>query len=121
MQLERHVAVTEPSHEKESVVDLPSIPVSRAAVALSPALLGVPALVAGHPAAGALLLGLSFVAAVVLLERRAHATPRAREVLRPGLVLVPAPSRPRPAHVPPQARWELVERDGRRSLSMRWS
>src|SRR5678816_3982500 len=115
MQLERHVAATEPPPEKGAAVDLPSIPVSHASVALSPAPLGVPALVAGHPAAGALLLAVSFVAAVVLLERRAHAVPPTREIPRSGPVLVLVPSRARPSHPPPQARWELVERDGRRA------
>jgi len=32
------------------------------------------------------------------------------------------PSSPRrPEHTGPRARWEVVERDGQRSLSMRWS
>ena len=90
-------------------------------VALSSALLAVPALIAGHQRAGALLLAVSAITAVVLLERRAHGVPHAREAARLSLVSSsPAPER-RPAHVGPRARWEVVERDGQRSLSMRWS
>ena len=90
-------------------------------VALSSALLAVPALIAGHPRAGALLLAISAITAAVLLERRAHAVPRAREASRLSLVSSAPVRERRPAHVGPQARWEVVERDGQRSLSMRWS
>jgi hypothetical protein len=108
-------------------VDLSAVVLSRiteprtGGVALSSALLAVPALIAGHPRAGALLLAISAITAAVLLERRAHAAPRVREVSRLSLVSsAPSPERG-PARVGPQARWELVERDGQRSLSMRWS
>ncbi|HEY1417638.1 MAG TPA: hypothetical protein VGF41_07015 [Myxococcaceae bacterium] len=90
-------------------------------VALSSALLAVPALIAGHPRAGALLLAVSAFTAVVLLERRAHAVPHAREASRLSLVSSSPVRERRPARVGPQARWEVVERDGQRSLSMRWS
>jgi hypothetical protein len=108
-------------------VDLSAVVLSRlteprtGGVALSSALLAVPALIAGHPRAGALLLAISAITAAVLLERRVHAAPQAREASRLSLVSS-APSREhRPAHGGPQARWEVVERDGQRSLSMRWS
>jgi hypothetical protein len=90
-------------------------------VALSSALLAVPALIAGHPRAGALLLAVSAITAAVFLERRAHAAPHAREVSRLSLVSSPPIRERRPSQVGPQARWEVVERDGQRSLSMRWS
>jgi hypothetical protein len=108
-------------------VDLPAAIFSRLSeprsggVALSSALLAVPVLIAGHPRAGALLLAVSAITAVALLERRAHAAPHAREVPRLSLVSSPPTRERRPAHVGPQARWEVVERDGQRSLSMRWS
>jgi hypothetical protein len=108
-------------------VDLSAVILSRfteprgAGVALSSALLAVPALVAGHPRAGALLLAVSAITAAVLLERRAHAVPHAREASRLSLVSATPVRERRPAQGCPQARWELVERDGRRSLSMRWS
>lgn len=89
-------------------------------VALSSALLAVPALIAGHPRAGALLLAVSAITAAVLLERRARAVPHVREVSRLSLVSPAIRERP-PSHVGPKARWEVVERDGQRSLSMRWS
>ena len=124
MQRSRHVAVTQPSHEKRAAVDLPSTR-SRTSeprtggVALCSALLALPALVAGHPGAGLVLLAVSVVTAAVFLERRTRSAAREREV--PRLVPVPAPIQIRRTHVAPRARWELVERDGRRSLSMRWS
>jgi len=108
-------------------VDLSAVVLSRISeprgvgVALSSALLAVPALVAGHPRAGALLLAVSAITAAVLLERRAHSAPHAREDSRLSLVPVSAVRERRPTQGCPQARWELVERDGQRSLSMRWS
>ena len=90
-------------------------------IALSSVLLALPALVAGHARAGVILLAASVVAAAVFLERRTHASSRAVERTARPLSLVPSPSRSRPAHAGPRARWEVVERDGRRSLSMRWS
>ncbi|HET9299588.1 MAG TPA: hypothetical protein VFO11_06555 [Candidatus Polarisedimenticolaceae bacterium] len=108
-------------------MDLPSILLSRASeprtggIALSSALLAVPALVAGHPGAGVVLLAFSLIAGAAFLEWRTRAAPPSRELPRLGVALVPVPSRSRPAHAAPRARWELVERDGRRSLSMRWS
>ena len=106
-------------------MDLPS-PLSHASeprgrgIALSSALLAVPALAAFHPS-GAILLAAAVVATAIFVERRAHVAPRHLELHGRGLTLVPRPARTRPAHAAPQARWELVERDGRRSLSMRWS
>jgi hypothetical protein len=108
-------------------VDLPAVIFSRLSeprtggVALSSALLAVPALIAGHPRAGALLLAISAITVVVLLERRAHAMPHTREASRLSLVSSPPIHERRPTHVGPQVRWEVVERDGQRSLSMRWS
>ncbi len=108
-------------------MDLPTAIFSRLSetrtggVALSSALLAVPALIAGHPGSGALLLAVSAITAAVLLERRAHAVPHAREVSRLSLVSSPPIRERRPSQVGPQARWEVVERDGQRSLSMRWS
>ncbi|HZW88835.1 MAG TPA: hypothetical protein VFF12_07130 [Myxococcaceae bacterium] len=90
-------------------------------LALSAALLALPALVAGHARAGVVLLAASVVAAAVFVERRTHASSRAREVPSRSLSLVPSPSRSSKPHPAPQARWEMVERDGQRSLSMRWS
>jgi len=90
-------------------------------LALSSALFAIPALVAGHARAGVILLAASVVAAAVFVERRTHASSRARELPARSLTLVPSPSRSRKAPNAPQARWEMVERDGQRSLSMRWS
>jgi hypothetical protein len=109
-------------------VDLPSFirphpSESRAGgLALSAALLALPALVAGHARAGAILLAAAVVAAAVFVERRTtQASSRARELPARPLSLVPPLSRSPTAHATPQARWEMVERDGQRSLSMRWS
>jgi hypothetical protein len=88
--------------------------------ALSTALLALPALVAGNARAGGVLLALSVVATAVFLERRTQRSVHAREVPR-TLSLVPSAPARRAGHPTPCARWELVERDGRRSLSMRWS
>lgn len=90
-------------------------------LALSAALLAVPALVAGHARAGVVLLAASVVAAAVFVERRTHAASRARELTSRSLSLVPSPSRSTKPHPALHARWEMVERDGQRSLSMRWS
>ena len=87
-------------------------------IALSTALLAFPALVAGHARAGIVLLAASVVAAAVFVERRTQAPTRSRELPARNLSLVPSA---RPARTTPKARWEVVERDGQRSLSMRWS
>jgi len=120
---DRHETVTEPSAD----VDLPSFLLSRLSesrtggIALSSAVLAVPALAAGHARAGVALLAASVVAAAVFLERRAHAPVRDPELTARTLSLVPSPAASRRRVAGPQARWEVVERDGRRSLSMRWS
>lgn len=80
---------------------------------VSAALLAVP-LVVAHPGAAALLLAASLVGAVVFLEGRSRTVPREVPRHAPGLAVVRVPS----ARV--SARWELVERDGRRSLELRW-
>ena len=87
-------------------------------IALSTALLAIPALVGGQARAGAILLAASAIAAAVFVERRTHAPARARELPARTLSVVPSA---RPARTTPRARWEVVERDGQRSLSMRWS
>jgi hypothetical protein len=108
-------------------VNLPSFFLPRASerrtggIALSSALLAVPALAAGHARAGVILIAASVVAAAVFLERRSQAGASARALPTRALTLVPPSSRSRPARAAPQARWEVVERDGQRSLSMRWS
>lgn len=86
-------------------------------VVLSSVLLAVPALLVAHAGAGAILLVASLVLGTALLEGRTRAAPGLREVTR--LAPVGARVRVTSAHV--RARWEVVERDGRRSLSMRWS
>lgn len=89
--------------------------------ALSTALLALPALIVGNARASGVLLALSVVATAVFLERRTRAPAGVRElVARPLGVVSSAPAR-RAASPAPCARWELVERDGQRSLSMRWS
>ena len=108
-------------------MDLPSFLVPHSSesrvggIALSTALLALPALVAGHARAGAILLAVSAVAAAVFVERRAHAPTRARQLPARPLSLVTPPAGTRRVHTGPQLRWEMVERDGQRSLSMRWS
>ena len=108
-------------------MDLPSFLLQRLSesrtggIAVSSAVLAVPALVAGHAGAGVALLAASVVAAAVFLERRAHAPVRVRARGARPLSLVPSPVASRRTVAGPQARWEVVERDGRRSLSMRWS
>ena len=63
-------------------------------LALSAALLALPALVAGHARAGAILLAASVVAAAVFVERRTtQASSRARELPARPLSLVPPLSR----------------------------
>jgi len=89
--------------------------------ALSTALLALPALVAGNARAGGVLLALSVVATAVFLERRTHARAGVRELAVRPLGLVSSVPPRRSGNPAPCARWELVERDGRRSLSMRWS
>ena len=107
-------------------MDLPSFLLSRISesrtgrFAVSSALLAVPALVGGHARAGAVLLAASAVAAAVFLERRTQASGGVRELGASRLALVPSPSAGRRPLAVPRARWELIERDGRRSLSMRW-
>ena len=107
-------------------MDLPSFLLSRLSesrtggFAVSSALLAVPALVGGHARAGAVLLAASAVAAAVFLERRSQASAGVREPRASRLALVPSPSVVRRSHAVPRAHWEMVERDGRRSLSMRW-
>ena len=89
-------------------------------VTLASALLTAPAVLVAHAGPGALVAGALFVSAAVLLDgwRRAG---RAREMPHLALVPVPVTSRTRAEGPRPRARWEVVERDGRRSLSMRWS
>ncbi|HVP59145.1 MAG TPA: hypothetical protein VMT11_01145 [Myxococcaceae bacterium] len=90
-------------------------------VAVASALLATPALLVARAGPGAILLAVSFVAVAAVLEGRARAASRSREAPRVGLSVVSASSRSRRAAGAPRARWELVERDGQRSLSMRWS
>jgi len=89
--------------------------------ALSTALLALPALIAGNARAGGVLVALSVVATAVFLERRTHAPARAREISARSVSLVSSAPARRSDNPGPRARWELVERDGQRSLSMRWS
>jgi len=81
---------------------------------LASVVLALPGVIAARASAGSLLLAISVLVAAALLERRPRATLRLAEVSRPS---VPSPVRPRGG---PQARWEVVERDGRRSLVMHW-
>src|SRR5262249_47182233 len=116
----RHETVTEIG----AAVNLPSFILPHASesraggFALSTALLALPVLVAGHARAGIVLLAASAVAAAVFVERRTQAPSRSRQLSARSLSLVPSA---RPARTTPKARWEVVERDGQRSLSMRWS
>jgi hypothetical protein len=89
-------------------------------IALSSALLAVPAVAAFH-LPGGILLAAAVLATALVFERRAQVAQRSLEPSRRGLTLVRRPARTHPAHVPPRAHWEIVERDGRRSLSMHWS
>ena len=88
-------------------------------IALSTALLALPALVAGNARAGGVLLAISVVATAVFLERRTQASAVRDLSARPLGLVWSAPTRSADNAVP-RARWELVERDGQRSLSMRW-
>jgi len=85
-------------------------------VTLSSMLLAAPVFLVGRPGAGVLLFAASFVTAVALLERRASATPPLRDVSYDPA----SPSRPLVRTGQAQGRWELAERDGSRSLVMRW-
>jgi len=85
-------------------------------VTLSSVLLAVPALIVAEAGRGAVLAAASLVVALALLELRPRAPRRSMEMAR----LAPAPVRTRPPAAHPRARWELVERDGRRTLVMRW-
>jgi len=120
------MAVTQRSQNRAPTVDLPSFLLSRLSeartggFAVSSALLALPAIVGGHARAGAVLLAASAVAAAVFLERRTQAPAGVRALGASRLALLPSPSVGRRPPAGPQARWELVERDGRRSLSMRW-
>ena len=91
--------------------------VRRGGIALSSVLLAAPILIVARPGAGILLLAASFVGAVALLEgRRARTAPPRLVVTSP----VSGISRPLARSGQACARWELVERDGQRSLVMRW-
>jgi len=122
--IKRHLAVTERSlAQRGRVVGLRSAVVSsipdvrRGGIALSSVLLAVPVLLVARPGAGVLLLAASFVGAVAVFEgRRARTASRRREVTTP----VSGISRPLVHSGQACARWELVERDGQRSLVMRW-
>ncbi len=92
----------------------------RGGVALCSALLAAPILFVARPGAGAILLAVSFVAVAAVLEGRARGAARSRAVPRGGLTLVSTPSRRPPMHRGPRMTWEVVERDGQRSLSMHW-
>jgi hypothetical protein len=83
-------------------------------VVLASAVLVLPGVIALRASAGSLLVALLGLAAAVFLERCPRASLRITEVSRPA---VPSPVR---LGSGPQARWELVERDGRRSLVMHW-
>lgn len=80
---------------------------------VSAALLAVP-LVVAHPGAAAVLLAASLAGAVAFLEGRSRMVPREAPRHAPALALVRARS------AQASARWELVERDGRQSLELRW-
>jgi hypothetical protein len=80
---------------------------------VSAALLAVP-LVVAHPGSAAVLVGASLVGAVVFLEGRSRTVRREAPRHAPALAVVRARS------VPVSARWELVERDGHRTLELRW-
>jgi hypothetical protein len=82
-------------------------------VVLGSVVLVAPAVIAAGASAGSILLALFAITAAVFLERRPRATRRISQVTR----LAPVPARLRAG---PQARWELVEREGRSSLVMRW-
>ena len=88
-------------------------------VALSSALLAVPAVAAFH-LPGGILLAAVVLATALVVERRAHLAQRSLERSRHGLSRARRPVRTHPPHVAPQVHWEMVEHDGRRSLSMRW-
>jgi hypothetical protein len=88
-------------------------------IALSSALLAVPVVAAFH-LPGGILLAAAVLATTLVVERRAYVAQRSIERSRRGLTLARRPARTHPAHVAPHAHWEIVERDGRRSLSMRW-
>ena len=117
---DRHTTVTESSTDVELPPFLRLSESRSRGFAVSTALLAVPALVGGHARAGALLLAASAVAAAVFLERRTQASLGVRELGASRLALVRSPSVDRRQRAVPRAHWELVERDGRRSLSMRW-
>jgi len=85
-------------------------------VTLSSVLLVVPALIVAEAGPGAVLAAASLVVALALLELRPRARRRSMEMVR----LAQAPVRTRPPAAHPRASWELVERDGRRTLVMRW-
>ncbi len=84
-------------------------------VALSSLLLAAPGLVVAHAGPSAVLVTATFVLAVALLEARPRWTSRLQPVRRPAVV-----ARVHPPVVPPRPHWEVVERDGTRTLSMRW-
>jgi hypothetical protein len=87
-------------------------------IALSSALLAVPVVAAFH-LPGGILLAAAVLATTLVVERRAHLALRSLERSR-GPTLARRPARTHPPHVAPHVHWEVVERDGRRSLSMRW-
>lgn len=89
-------------------------------IALSSVLLAAPLLLVAHPRAGVLFLAAAFVGAVAFVQARAQA--RARDGSR-GREVTPRAAVPLPLPVHSarcRASWELVERDGHRSLVMRW-
>ncbi len=83
--------------------------------ALGSALLALPALVAGHAGLTATFLAAMMIAGLAVLERsRQPVAPTRRPTPSvPALRLVRGGA-------PVRARWEVVDRDGRRALVMHW-
>ena len=89
-------------------------------VAIASAVLAAPVLFVSQAGSGVFLFAAAVVAVAAAYEGRMRVAGRTRDVPRLTVVPPPAVFRPRSTGSQLRARWELVERDGQRSLSMRW-
>ena len=89
-------------------------------VAIASAILAAPVLFVTQARSSVFLLAAAVVAAAAVYEGRTRVAARTHNVPRLTVVPPPAVSRSRSPRPELRARWEVVERDGQRSLSMRW-
>jgi len=89
-------------------------------IAIASAVLAAPVLLVTHAGSAVFVLAASVVAAAAVYEGAARVSGRTHNGPRLTVVSPPAAFRARPTGPQLRVRWEVVERDGQRSLSMRW-